>query len=51
MPSKKKQAPVFEAPVQINPEVLQELIPGAMSAEGVPTALLAPAIQSGRRRT
>lgn len=35
MPSKKKRGPVVEAPVQINPEVLQELIPGPMSAEGV----------------
>jgi|ERR1700690_1886718 len=35
MPRKKKGAPVVEAPIRIDPEVLQELIPGPMSAAGV----------------
>ncbi len=35
MPRKKKEAPVVEAPIQFNEKVLEELIPGPMSAAGV----------------
>lgn len=35
MPRKKKEARVAEAPVRINPDVLQELVPGPMSAAAV----------------
>lgn len=35
MQRKKKAAPVVEAPIRIDPEVLQELIPGPVSAAGV----------------
>ena len=35
MPRKKKGAPVAEAPIQFNQEVLEQLIPGPMSAAGV----------------